>query len=341
MGSLTPYHSDHFSRLFHGDNQVIVPQFKENMFDAVITDPPYELGVFGEKWDNTGIAYNADTWRTFMRVLKPGGYMIAFGGSRTFHRILCAIEDAGFEIRDVLMWLYGNGFPKGQNISVAIDKSLGHKHEVLAEYSKIMDERWIDPTPISDEAKQWEGWNTTLKPGYEPIALVRKPIPGTVLQNVREHGTGALNVGANRHEREDGGIKVNTGPMGSLHRQTDFGLKGRGIVDVTSYYPSNILCDEEAAEMLKGKPRFFYTAKASPGERNSGLKYNGTKASHTTVKPVALMQWLVRLVTRPGGLVLDPFTGSGTTRIACHAEGMRFVGVELSEEYCRIASERG
>lgn len=336
MGSLTPYHSDHFSRIFCGDNQVIVPQMKENMFDSIVTDPPYELGVFGEKWDSTGIAYNADTWRTFYRVLKPGGYMLAFGGSRTFHRILCGIEDAGFEVRDVLMWLYGNGFPKGTNVAVALDKANGFRHEVIATSTTgIMEERWINDTPLSEEGKLWEGWNSTLKPGYEPIALVRKPLIGTLVENVREHGTGALNIGINRQQRDEPTFVYsgNRHPERSVLKMSPHA----GRVYET-YYPSNILCDEEAAELLKDKPRFFYTAKASPGERRKGLEFSGGRPIHTTVKPVDLMIWLVNLVTRKGGTVLDPFTGSGSTRMACNATGMKFVGVELSEEYCRLAS---
>lgn len=342
MGSVIDpyrYHKDHFSVILNGDNQEVLPLLAENSFDSVVTDPPYELGVFGEKWDNTGIAYDPEAWRKVYRVLKPGGYMVAFGGSRTFHRILCAIEDAGFEVRDVLLWMYANGFPKGTNVSVAIDRKLGHKRETIMSYdgNVVKGQVWVDQEPITEEAAQWKGWNTTLKPTYEPIALVRKPMIGTIVENIQEHGTGALNIDATRVKR-DKAIVVDEvrNP-----KTSQFKMKARMAVPYTHWYTSNAIVDESAVEMFDGAPRFFYTPKASVRERRQGLQYNETKPNHTTVKPVDLMCWLVKLVTRPGGTVLDPFTGSGSTRLACHAEGMKFVGIELSEEYCRIASERG
>jgi hypothetical protein len=264
-------------------------------------------------------------------VLKPGGHLLAFGGTRTVHRIAVAIEDAGFEIRDQIVWMYGSGFPKSHNIGA--------------------------------------GFGTALKPAHEPIIVARKPLIGTVAANVTAHGTGALNIDGCRIG-SDGGCRTDApyagGKRGAVY---NVGLNEQRspCVDGLGRWPANVCLDETAAEMLdaqSGASRFFYVAKASRAERNAGLdgmaekplnwsagtknpgsfQSDGThKAAqnhHPTVKPVALMRWLVRLVTPPGGVVCDPFLGSGTTGIAAVLEDMGFVGIEQSAEYLEIARRR-
>ena len=190
-----------------GDNQLILPTLPDNSVDSIVTDPPYELGFMGKTWDATGIAYNVEMWRECLRVLKPGGHLLAFSGSRTYHRMAVAIEDAGFQIRDQIMWVYGSGFPKSLNISKAIDKAAGAEREVLIEKSN---RSTFDPqgeggggfqrgtiqitAPATTEAEVWDGWGTALKPAHEPIVLARKPLDGTVANNVLTHGVGGLNI---------------------------------------------------------------------------------------------------------------------------------------------------
>lgn len=291
--------------------------------DAIVTDPPYELGFMGKQWDASGIAYNADVWREALRVLKPGGHLLAFGGTRTYHRMVCAIEDVGFEVRDSLHWIYGTGFPKSHDVSKAVD---------------------------GDEAKQWNGWGTALKPAHEPIVVARKPLDGTVAETVLAHGTGALNADACRVGDEkitirgDGNVWVEAGRKGNPAQHFD--RVGR--------WPPNILfvhaddCTDDACadgcpvaalgdEPAQFFPCFRYEAKATRGERAAGLDDDNT---HPTVKPVELMRWLVRLVTPPGGTVLDPFMGSGTTGIAAAIERFAFIGIEKEPDHVRIARGR-
>ena len=349
--------------------------------DAIVCDPPYELGFMGKKWDASGIAYSPDVWGQALRVLKPGGHLLAFGGTRTHHRMMVAIEDAGFEIRDVLMWLYGSGFPKSLDVSKAIDAAQG---VMPSGYRVNPAERpgngsgattstgWAKPSrppkPIAtgSAARQWEGWGTALKPAYEPIVLARKPLIGTVAANVLAHGTGAINVDACRigtDERMSYSTSKVTGA-------TAFGT-GTSEQNAAGRWPANILLDEDAAAMLDAEAgasvsRFFYVAKASKSEREAGLDGRGEaerkdsesrepdaagsnnprlrtsarRNDHPTVKPIALMRWLVRLVTPPGGVVLDPFAGSGTTLVAATIEGFESIGMELDAHYCDIAEAR-
>jgi len=179
--------------------------------DSIVTDPPYELGFMGKSWDNSGIAYSTDLWAECLRVLKPGGHLLAFSGSRTYHRMVVAIEDSGFEIRDQIMWLYGSGFPKSLNVSKAIDKASGAEREVVgkrqgrgSQESNAGHEYGIKAglmnitAPATPEAQQWQGWGTALKPAHEPIVVARKPVEGTVAQNVLTYGTGALNIDGSR-----------------------------------------------------------------------------------------------------------------------------------------------
>ena len=390
--------------VYHGDSRMVLGELDDCSVDSIVTDPPYELGFMGKSWDASGIAYNVDLWAECLRVLKPGGHLLAFGGTRTYHRMAVAIEDAGFEIRDSLHWVYGSGFPKSHNVSKAIDKMAGAEREVIAHQDVGPDIRGGNyenaegrmiaeiTAPATDAAKQWEGWGTALKPAHEPIVLARKPLIGTVAANVLEHGTGALNINGCRVGNEGGTTKGNPpkGPSTGIYGD---GLNGAcDILPINAgRWPANIIFDEEAGAELdqrsEGASRFFYCPKASRAERDAGLddisvasnrvtdyahrvrecttcgsrsKRNGrwpdcdhdnwewvTKKAeahkggnprniHPTVKPIALMRWLVRLVTPPDGIVLDPFTGSGTTLAAATLEGFNAVGIELTDDYLPI-----
>ena len=340
-----------------------------------------------------------------MRVLRPGGHLLAFGGTRTFHRLTCGLEDAGFEIRDVLTWLYGSGFPKSLDVSKAIDKAAGAEREpgrtlvtdgtrgatpnspgnaTCADCGRPA--RGVnyctcprDGGPVTDAAREWEGWGTALKPAWEPIILARKPLAGTVAHNVTEHGTGALNIDAARihtdgrpHRENQGRDAVNCYGDGLA------GSRAAGTTDL-GRWPANVALDADAAALLDdqvgeltsganptrrgsdkfrtaygdftgqaecvaqrgkdvgGPSRFFYTGKASTADRNNG---HGPANTHPTVKPTDLMRWLVRLATPPGGIILDPFAGSGTTGVAARAEGHRAVLIERDPEYLQIIAGR-
>ncbi|MGA1296978.1 MAG: DNA methyltransferase, partial [Burkholderiaceae bacterium] len=203
--------------IHHGDNRDVLKTLEDNSVDSIVTDPPYELGFMGKSWDASGIAYSVELWQEALRVLKPGGHLLAFSGSRTYHRMSVAIEDAGFEIRDQIMWIYGSGFPKSLDISKAIDKSAGVEREVLGQdknfgASKASDGKqafgdyagqWNITAPATAEAKQWQGWGTALKPAHEPIVVARKPLIGTVAANVLTYGTGGLNIDASRVSSDD------------------------------------------------------------------------------------------------------------------------------------------
>jgi site-specific DNA-methyltransferase (adenine-specific) len=369
------------SRIITGDARIVVAGLPERSVDAVVTDSPYELGFMGKAWDRSGIAFDPAFWRLVMRVLKPGGHLVSFGGSRTYHRIACAIEDGGFEMRDMLEWFYGSGFPKSLNLG--------------------------------------DGRGTALKPAHEPIALAMRPLDGTFEENLARWGTGALYIDAcripfadeadereakekNQHGTFDSGARGSTGIYGAMDRpRDDYNAAGR--------WPANLLFDDDAARVLDeqtgdlgvsrsgvpagrrgagfghkggtltapvgfgdrgGASRFFYRAKAAASEREFGLgegfplrsggeltdREDGTAALssprsgagrgggrrnvHPTVKPIDVMRWLARLITPPGGLVLDPFCGSGSTGIAARLEGFDFIGVEQDAYYADIARAR-
>jgi site-specific DNA-methyltransferase (adenine-specific) len=298
--------------LLKGNCLTLLAEMPDNSVESVVTDPPYELAFMNKGWDSTGIAYNVELWSQVLRVLKPGGYLLAFGGSRTYHRLASAVEDAGFEIRDQIMWIYSSGFPKSLNLK-----------------------------------GEFEGWGTALKPAHEPIVVARKPLNGTVLKNVSEHGTGAINIGESR---------------------------------IGERWPANVIHDGINEDWSK----YFYCAKASQSERNAGLKnlpmieiagkgnglertcdlcgkktigggakkmggcecpertYSNPKHQnfHPTIKPLSLMRYLVKLVTPKNGTVLDLFLGSGTTAVAAILEGFNWIGCEMTEDYWPIIEAR-
>lgn len=213
---MKPYYSESGIDIFSGDNREVLPILASESVDSIVTDPPYELGFMGKGWDRSGIAYDVAVWSECLRVLKPGGYLLAFGGSRTYHRLACAIEDAGFEIRDQIQWIYGSGFPKSLDVSKAIDAAAGVEREIVGAdpnwrqvahtesvYSGGLERPANLTAPASDAAKQWDGWGTALKPAHEPIVLARKPLVGTVAENVLRHGTGGLNVDGCRIETDE------------------------------------------------------------------------------------------------------------------------------------------
>ena len=360
-----------------GNNLDILPTLPENSVDSIVTDPPYELGFMGKKWDNSGIAYSVELWTQCLRVLKPGGHLLSFGGTRTWHRVAVAIEDSGFEVRDSIAWLYGSGFPKSLDVSKAIDKAAGVEREVIGTRiaNDIRGNKYNDSTakmvysdtiPATPEAKQWEGWGTALKPAFEPIVVARKPLIGTVAENVLTHGTGALNIDGSR-------IGTEQIEAGRSNRQAKVGYEGgwKETIDKgfsQGRWPANVILDEYSAELLDEQSdasRFFYVAKASKRDRNEGLedldpqrhsdrenaegvggdnprnRTNEAKQNfHPTVKPTDLMRYLIKMVTPPGGVVLDPFTGSGSTGKAAILEGFRFIGCELTQDYIPIIQGR-
>jgi site-specific DNA-methyltransferase (adenine-specific) len=407
-----------------GNNLDVLPTLPDNSVDSIVTDPPYELGFMGKKWDSSGIAYSVELWQQCLRVLKPGGHLLSFGGTRTYHRVAVAIEDAGFELRDSLAWLYGSGFPKSLDISKAIDKAAGAEREIIG--TKMASPKGISQAetrsdsaagayggeakeiditaPSTPEAQQWQGWGTALKPAFEPVVVARKPIEGTVANNVLKWGTGGLNIDGSRIGTET--ISTHNAPKGTFAGgEPDRGSDTTSYKSHTGRWPANIILDPYTAELLdeqsgdrpggnfptqrgggvatgfgKGKPteggarkmsdsggasRFFYVAKASKRDRNEGLeelplgqsKFGNQKETvegslnskhrgeprqnfHPTVKPTSLMEYLIKLVTPPGGVVLDPFTGSGSTGKAAILQGFNFIGIEMTEEYLPIIEGR-
>lgn len=346
--------------IVEGDCLAIMRDIADGSVDAIVTDPPYGLGFMGKAWD--GCVPPVDVWRECLRILKPGGHLLAFAGTRTQHRMACAIEDAGFEIRDMLAWVYGSGFPKSLDVSKAIDKAAGAEREVVGQKwaerypngpggcsfsvgsgpdGTRTAARSLETAPATEAAKRWHGWGTALKPALEPITLARRPIGrGTVAANVVEHGTGALNVEACRVGDKGGTRKTEPAKRASVSAYGD-GLNGGGCEAIDAgRWPANLVHDgsREIHDLLGSAARFFYCAKANKKERNAGLGEDRNK--HPTVKPIELMRWLCRLITPPGGIVLDPFVGTGTTGCAALLEGFLFVGIEREPEYCTIARQR-
>jgi site-specific DNA-methyltransferase (adenine-specific) len=452
-------------QILRGDCVAEMRGLPDACVDSVVTDPPYELNFMGKKWDASGISYSIDLWREVLRVLKPGGHLLAFGATRTYHRMACAIEDAGFEVRDSLHWIYGSGFPKSLDVSKAIDKMAGAQRLVVGTSNKGVgnvrgehaesgfaasrDKVFELTAPATAAAAAWEGWGTALKPAHEPIVLARKPLVGTVADNVLQHGTGALNVDGCRigwesdADRESAAAAAAAAMRAGADQnanRTAYGKFNDGAASIAPYlesmqggrWPANVLLSEEAAAELDaqsglspakkarvaqkggcngalgrfagssadavghwpedaggGASRFFYVAKPSRSEREAGCGANlparsqqqqqredghiaglisksGAEACgrkdgsaglnnpragagrtaenirnfHPTVKPITLMRYLVRLVTPPSGVVLDPFCGSGTTGCGAALEGFDFLGIEREPDYARIAEAR-
>lgn len=413
--------------IYEGDCLNVLKTFPGNSIDSIVTDPPYGLSFMGKKWD-----YDVPSqaiWEECLRVLKPGGHLLAFAGTRTQHRMAVRIEDAGFEIRDMIAWVYGSGFPKSLNISKAIDKMAG------SERKPILDEEgnqvWTSlkqgkksmfdggkERPATYPATYWEGWGTALKPALEPITVARKPISEkTIAENVLKWNTGGINIDGCRVE-----VDVSKEPRKKWEEKTgkdlDYKIKKTntnwGMLPERNFgeqisrmpelgrFPANLIHDG-SEEVLSGFPetvskwgkskeqpqgngfigfahnavqdeqfigdsgsasRFFYCAKASKSERNEGCEGLEEKVSkvtnmdemertdgtmrelalkrndHPTVKPIALMEYLVKLVTPKGGIVLDPFTGSGSTLIAAEKLGFNYIGIELNPEYIQITNAR-
>lgn len=341
--------------LLKGNCLDLLATLADNSVDSIVTDPPYELGFMGKSWDSSGIAYNVGLWQECLRVLKPGGHLLAFSGSRTYHRMTVAIEDAGFEIRDQIMWVYGSGFPKSLDVSKAIDKAAGAERARKPVQKFVSQSQSLNPSgynapgwapqvdaPATPEAQRWQGWGTALKPAHEPICVARKPFAITVAQNVLEWGTGALNIDGSRVGEHNGFVAS---------------TQGR--------WPANFIHDGLPEDWA----RYFYCAKASKAERNAGLeglpvksggettdlqddseglrspragagRTGGSQNFHPTVKPLALMRYLVKLVTPPNGTVLDPFLGSGSTAVAAELEGFEWIGCEMTEDYWAIIEAR-
>ena len=397
--SLTPT-----AEVYHGDCIETMNAMPPESVDAIVTDPPYGLGFMGRKWDD--LPPSLEWAEACYRVLKPGGHIAAFGGTRTWHRLAVAIEDAGFEMRDSLAWLYGSGFPKSMNVSKAIDKAAGAEgtygapksaahaaHIGKSDYSTDeknagWDRPWMhDADAIdrsariyeggSEDARRWDGWGTALKPAFEPIVLARKPLAEkTVARNVLAHGTGAINVDACRIDAKGRPLRESRSePSVSTFGDGLNGSKAVGSTD-QGRWPANVLLDQHAAAWVDeqsgdrpssgvyegdgsrdpgdhatgfgggnrpaamyadkgGASRFFYTAKAPKRERP-----NVDGVQHPTVKPLAIMRWLIRLVTPPGGVVLDPFAGSGATLEAALIEGFNPIGIELEAEYLPLIQHR-
>ena len=333
-------------QLHLGDCLEVLVGLPDNSVDSIVTDPPYGLSFMGKKWDYD--VPSVAIWEQCFRVLKPGGHLLAFAGTRTQHRMAVRIEDAGFEIRDMIAWVYGSGFPKSLDVSKAIDKAAGAEREVVGRYRAAVQTgvtgglngskadsdgvTWATITaPATDAARQWSGWGTALKPALEPITMARKPLIGTVAETVLAYGTGAINVDNCRVGNDvlPAQVRVVT-RMGTFQ-----GAEGNETPERTGRWPANLIHDgsEEVCLALKSGARFFYSAKTGKDDRE-------TDNNHPTVKPTTLMAYLCRLVTPPGGTVLDPFMGSGSTGKAATVNGFRFIGIERDPAYHKIAMAR-
>lgn len=381
---MSTYYQDAITTILHGDCIETMRTMPDNSIDSIVTDPPYGLGFMGKKWDSLP---PGEEWeRECLRILKPGGHLIAFGGSRTWHRLAVAIEDAGFEIRDGVLWLYGSGFPKSHDISKAIDKMAGAEREVIGAnpnhravsgvayegvYAGGNTGSSTITAPATPEAQQWEGWGTALKPAYEPAVMARKPFTGTVAANVLEHGTGAINIDATRIETDEDRSRPPRTPNAIYGGGNGTSLTA-SISNPSGRWPANVILDEHTAELLDkqsgtvgahgssrgvasaggvtgwqsnnreterndsgGASRFFYCAKAPKSERPV---VDGV--AHATVKPLKLMRYLVRMVTPPGGTILEPFAGSGTTIEAALIEGYNVIGIERETDYLPLIQHR-
>ena len=379
-------------KLLHGDCLAQMKTLDDNSVDSIVSDPPYGISFMAKKWDYD--VPSVEVWKEAMRVLKPGGHALIACGTRTQHRMVCNIEDAGFEIRDVVSWIYGSGFPKSLNISKAIDKAAGAEREVVGKSARhgggvefasgcsgFNTDVGCVTAPATEAAKQWDGWGTALKPACEFFTLARKPLSEkTVAANVLKWGTGGINIDGCRVEAEPNRPMTNGNKegknIGGSGNTIHFGIREKTTSN-QGRFPANLIHDgsQEVLDLFpETKPnesaaRFFYCPKASKKDRNDGCEeledkstceHEGrtgqnnsasrpdgserkpalSKNNHPTVKPTALMAYLCRLITPTGGVVLDPYMGSGSTGKAAVREGFSFVGCELDEDYFQIAKSR-
>lgn len=415
------------NKIHNMDCLVGLGMLDDNSVDSIVTDPPYEYNFMNKMWDQSGISYNTNVWKECLRVLKPGGYLLSFAGARTFHRITCAIEDAGFIIHPLIAWINGQGFPKATNLSKRFDKETGVEREVVriddsfikrnpnntgihtivtkadgttldgrktpSRKNKIAGSITASTTP---EVKQWDGWYyglQSLKPAVEPICMAQKPIDGKrMMDNVLKWGVGAVNIGESRlsmKPRKTGTKPNSENPTGSgntlvgnnKNRPAEYDLKNKGR------FPANVIFDEFAGKILDkqsgdsksiksmrgiglsdsniygkgdkkydtirghndsgGASRFFKNIKYTEDDfvgfyycSKASRKDRGEYNKHTTVKPIKLIKYLIKLITPLNGLCLDPFIGSGTTALACAELGFDYIGFEIEKEYCEIAERR-
>jgi site-specific DNA-methyltransferase (adenine-specific) len=400
--------------IYHGDCMEVLESL-ENI-DSCVADPPYGLSFMGKQWDYD--VPKKELWERVFASMKQGAHLLSFFGSRTYHRGVIPIEDAGFDIRDQLMWIYGSGFPKSHNIGKAVDKFQGNERELVESDNRIASSLGnsinMDGGLANKDYKytkgnsEWEGWGTALKPAHEPIVMARKPFKGSVAENVLEHGTGGINIDGCRVGTDD---KLSIGSNKRDNANVNFGMKDnkeKQKQHEQGRFPANVMHDgsEEVLEIFpqtgkssggrsyqntnqmysggwadeKGNKtdpgfgdegtasRYFYCAKASKDDRDEGLdaldelqvskgNYVGRdlnnpknhlgglqggkgKNTHPTVKPTELMRYLCRLVTPKGGVVLDPFMGSGSTGKGALLEGFKFIGIEMEREYFDVACAR-
>ena len=356
-----------------GDCVEILRSFPDNSIDSIVCDPPYGIGFMGKDWDHS---VPTEEWaRECFRVLKHGGHIVAFGATRAIHRMVCALEDEGFEIRDQINWLYFSGFPKSMDISKQIDKMKGVEREVVGSKTNwgeasqstpnCANGSWDITKPATEEAIHWSGWGTALKPAQEPAILCRKPIEKglNVSENVLKWGTGAINIDACRFGFGDPCWVGSQEPVENMVGQKR-GTIGHKLSE------SNRIINTPPSDLGRWPANIYQCAKPSRSERETGLedlqskkgheavhRKEGTaglenpragagrtasevKNFHPTVKPTKLMAWLCRLLTPKGGIVLDTFLGSGTTGVSASMEGFKFIGTEMNPEYCDIALQR-
>jgi len=360
-----------------GNNIDVLKQYPDNHFDSVVTDPPYGIDFLGKDWDtHTG---SIDTYRECLRVLKPGGHLLAFSAARTYHHLAMSVELAGFEIRDQIMWVYSSGFPKSQDVGRSIQRSLGVKKtkkngnhrtktgDSLYDGGFQKEETKGDVVCTDPVAQRWEGWGTALKPAHEPIVVARKPAKLSIAKNVQVWGTGAINIDATRIEVLDEGWKGSHDTPGRKLGQYGDASGYSNVLPIheNGRFPSNVLGE------LPEYQKYFYCPKVSRKERHAGYdesdlpKGDGTQLygknadgiqpitqqnklqsadnkgnNHPTVKPQQLMEYLIKLVTPAGGKVLDPFNGSGSTGMAAVKLGHHYTGIDLDEKYIEISRKR-
>jgi len=389
-------------KVIQGDCFEVLKEIKNDSVDSIVTDPPYELGFMGKSWDNTGIANNPEMWRECLRVLKPGGHLLSFGGTRTYHRMAVAIEDSGFEIRDMIEWVYGSGFPKSHNIGKKIDQIQGNEREVVEEEhwgrknrsyeteatvfsGNRQDDKKDGKRTITKGTSEWEGYGTALKPSHEPICMARKPLSEkTVALNVLKWEVGGIDIDGSRVGNDKiinrpagnkkGGNSLNMSKVGMPQDAEETISQGRFPANLILSADEDGQVSEEVREcfpdtksgnlnsghkrgdgtgnsfmggggIIKGNyggdsgnasryfKSIFYSPKASKKERGAGN-------THSTVKPIALMEYLIKMITPKGGTVLDPFAGSGTTGLACKNLKHNYILIEKESEYIKIIKER-